>query len=302
MEPIIGSPTLGEGDYIRSANMETFTTEVIEASASLPVLVDFWADWCEPCKQLTPLLENAVTAAGGAVRLVKINVDENQALAAQLRIQSLPTVMAFKDGKPVDGFTGMVPESQIKALIEKLVGAAVTSPIETRIEQGRIALAAGNLEAAEQLFSEAFMHGGEDNPAALGCLAKIMVMRGRLEKAREILSNLSVSLSAHDDVKAALAAIELAEQGQNAGDVNELSALVEKEPENQQARFDLALALSARGRLDDAADNLLDMIRLDREWNDGAARVHLLKLFEVSGPTDPFTLKSRRRLSSVLFS
>ena len=185
---------------------------------------------------------------------------------------------------------------------EKLGGAAPPSPIDTLIDEGRAALKAGNLEAAEQLFSEAFMHGGAENAAALGCLAKVMVMLGRLEKAQEILSNVSVTTAGQEDVKAALAALELAEQGKNAGDLGNLLAAVEKDPTNQQARFDLAQAFSATGKMEDAAENLLEMIRLDREWEDEAARKQLLKLFEASGPTDPFTINARRQLSSLLFS
>lgn len=288
-------------DPVRDATTATFVAEVVEASKTVPVLVDFWAEWCAPCKQLTPVLEKVVREAKGAVRLVKVNADENQDLAQQLQIQSLPTVMAFKDGQPVDGFMGALPESQIKAFIDKIAGGAGPSPADQLVEAANAALEDGDAMAAIEACGRV-LQAEPDHAGALGGMARAHVALGKFPEARQILDAVPDDKKTDAAITSAEAALKMAEQAANAGDLGELEAKVAADENDHQARFDLALALQASGRLDEAADALLEIVRRDREWNEDGARQQLVDMFEAEGPTSEFTIATRRKLSSVLFS
>lgn len=303
MESIIGAGQAGQaGAHITDATMQTFGRDVMEASMTVPVLVDFWAPWCGPCKQLTPTLEKIVTEAGGAVKLVKVNVDENQMLAQQLRIQSLPTVMLFKDGRPVDGFQGALPESQLKQFLEPYLGQdSGEVQIEEILAAADQAYDAGDLGNAGGLYA-AVLDAEPQNGRALGRLTLVQVRLGDIAGAQEILSSVPAELENHVDIAAARAAVQLAEETANAGEVAPLAAKVEANPEDHEARYDLALALMKAGSFDAAADALLEVVRRDRAWNDDAARKQLVKMFEAFGNASAFTIAARRKLSSLLFS
>lgn len=289
------------GDLIKDSDTAGFAADVVDASREVPVIVDFWAPWCGPCKQLGPMLESVVTSAGGAVKLVKINIDENQQLAAQLRIQSIPAVYAFKDGQPVDAFTGALPESQIKEFIGKLAGPIGPSPAEEMIEAGLGAMAAGDLVAAEGAFRQA----AEMEPGNLDAISGIIQCRvkaGDTDGARQILDAVPEADRDSPALSAALAALAIAEMGSDAGDLGGLRAAVEADGANLQARFDYATALAAAGEQAEGTEHLLEIVRRDREWNEEAARKQLVTIFEALGPSDPLTVTARRALSSILFS
>jgi putative thioredoxin len=299
----------GASILIKDTDLKGFGDDVITASMQRPVIVDFWADWCGPCKQLMPALEAAVTEAAGAVALVKVNADQNQALCGQLQVQSLPTVLAFWQGQPVDGFQGAVPPSQVKAFIDNLIqisgGAQQMSPVDAALEQIDALFEAGEYmqvaQGCQQVLGYEAGHIG-----TLIRLADALLKMEEAEQAKTVLNQLDISAIDDKDLKARAERIkttlELSEQAENAGDIAELEKAIEADSLNYQARYDLALAHQAKGDFAASAEALLGIIMRDREWNDDAARKHLLKLFEAEGADSPFTLKYRRRLSSVLFS
>lgn len=301
MEPIIGAAQGGADDLIVDTTTQTFARDVLEASREVPVIVDFWAPWCGPCKQLTPALESAVRAARGAVKLVKMNIDDHPAVAQQLRIQSIPAVYAFKNGQPVDGFMGALPESQIKAFIARLAGDVGPSPAEELIEIGREAQEAGDLARAAQAFAQAAQEE-PGNPAAVAGLARCYIEAGDLDRAKQTLALVRPDGRNDPEFAAAEAALSLAEKAVDLGDIGELQAKVDANPKDHQARFDLALALNARGDKEGAVDQLLISVEYDRNWNEQAARKQLVEFFDAYGPKHEVTLGGRRRLSSILFS
>ncbi|MCC4244641.1 thioredoxin [Stappia indica] len=288
-------------DVIRDVTTQTFMADVIEASRKQPVLVDFWAPWCGPCKQLTPVLEKAVRDARGAVILAKMNIDDHPEVAGQLGIQSIPAVIAFKNGQPVDGFMGAQQESQVKAFIERIAGPIGPSDLEQVLAQADAAREAGDLAQAAQLYAGALQMEPE-SLAAIGGLAQCYVAAEALDKAREVLAMAPEGATSDPAISAARAALDLADQASSLGDLAGLEARIAENPSDHQARFDLAVALgSSAARRQEAVDQLLEIVRHDREWNEDGARKQLLQFFEAWGHKDPATAYGRRRLSAVLF-
>ena len=287
---------------IKDVTTASFEADVIKASMEAPVIVDFWAPWCGPCKQLAPALEKAVAGARGKVRLAKINIDENPDLAQALRIQSIPTVYAFFQGRPVDAFQGALPESQVKQFVDRLAAqTGGNDDIAAVLDQAAQLLAAGNADDAIQLY-QAILGEAPETPAAFLGLIKALLAKDNLAEAKNVLAQAPKAIAGHADIAAAKAAIDLAEQASSAGPIGPLLAAVERDPADHQARLDLAAALYAGGKHQEAIDHLLESIKRDRAWNDGEARKQLVKYFEARGPLDPLTVAGRRRLSSILFS
>ena len=295
------NPAADAGTLVKDTTTTNFRQDVIAESMHQPVLVDFWAPWCGPCKQLTPVIEKAVKAAGGKVKLVKMNIDEHPQIAGQLGIQSIPAVLAFQRGQPVDGFMGALPESQVKSFIERLVGPLGPSAVEDLLAEADALAAQGDAAGAAELYA-AVLTEDPANVAALAALAKLHVDIDDLEGAKRFLAMVPEAKAGDPAVAGARAAIELAEQAASLGDLGDLERRVGADPLDHQARFDLALALNARGRREDAVSQLLEIVRRDRTWNEDGARKQLVQLFEAWGPTDDATVTGRRRLSSILFA
>ena len=300
------SPILSEGgvaadaDLIKNTTTKDFMRDVVDASREVPVLVDFWAPWCGPCRQLTPLLEKAVRAAKGAVKLVKMNIDEHPQIPGQMGVQSIPAVFAFQDGKPVDGFMGALPEARIKSFIARLIGDE-SADAAADLDAADEALAAGDANTAAQAFAEALQKDAENDRAAAG-LAKCYIKTGDLTRAEQTLALVPPAKADSAAVASARASLELARKAANAGDAKSLHAKLAANPNDSQSRFDLAVALNAKGDRQGALDELLTIIRKDRAFNDDAARKQLLQLFDAWGASDPATISGRQRLSSLLFA
>ncbi|MGY9020213.1 MAG: thioredoxin [Alphaproteobacteria bacterium] len=307
MEPILdpnAPPAAPAGDLIKESSEAAFAQDVIEVSQEVPVIVDFWAPWCEPCKQLGPLLEKVVTEANGAVKMVKIDIDQNQNLAQQLRIQSIPAVYAFYQGKPVDAFQGAQPESQIREFVTKLTQTAGTeekSPVDEALEQAEALIESGQFEQAGAVYSQVVQHA-PDNITAKAGLARCCIETGNTAGAQELIDTLSDDERMDTAFTSVISSLDLAEKAAEAGDLGPLQVAVEANPKDHEARYNLALALYAGGQAEAAIDALIEIIRQNRGWNDDAARLELLKLFEAIGPTDPLTMDGRKKLSSILFS
>ncbi len=302
MEPLVGSGAgVSDAEVIKDGDTQAFAADVIDASKDTPIIVDFWAPWCGPCKQLSPALEKIVREAGGKVRLVKINVDENPELAQQLRVQSIPTIFAFKDGQPVDGFVGALPDSQLKSFVERLAGPIGPSKVELAVEEAKALVEAGDVHKAAKTYAKALKQE-PGHPAATGGLASCHVARGDLAQARALLATVANDHSDHPDIVGAQARLDLAEQTPEVGETADLERRLEADPNDHQARCDLATALHGAGNDEDAIDQLLEAVRRDREWNDQAARKQLLKIFEALGTEHALTVAGRRNLSSILFS
>jgi putative thioredoxin len=286
---------------VKDTTTQAFIKDVVEESKRQPVLVDFWAPWCGPCKQLTPILEKAVRAGKGKVKLVKMNIDEHPAIPGQMGIQSIPAVIAFVNGQPADGFMGALPESQVTAFLDRLTKGGIDAEAKDLLKAADAALAGGDATGAANLYAELL---AEDNTniQALAGLARCYVQTGAIEQAKQTLA--LVPESKHNDsaVAAARAALELAEQAKTLGPVADLEQKVQANPLDHQARFDLALALNGQGRRMDTLEHLISIVKRDRKWNDDGARKQLVQLFDAWGPTDEATIEGRKRLSSILFA
>jgi len=311
MDAIIGKPGKGPAPggavdaTIKDGSTATFMTDVIDASAEAAIVVDFWAPWCGPCKQLGPALEKAVKDSKGAVRLVKINVDENPELAQQMRIQSIPAVYAFKDGRPVDGFVGALPDAQVKQFVQRLAalgGGEAASPIADALALAKEANAAGDTARAVNIWTQVLQHEPQNLEALVG-LARAALAKKDIAGAKTLIERVPADQATHADVAAIKTALELADAGQKAaGEIGSFEARLVADPKDHQARLDLAVALFATGEREKAIDQLFEIIKRDRAWNEEAARRQLLKFFEAIGLADPLTVAARRRLSTILFA
>jgi putative thioredoxin len=297
-----GAPNPRDASLIKDSNTKNFIADVIDASKKVPVIVDFWAPWCGPCKQLTPVLEKVVRQAAGKVRLVKINVDENQQVAAQLRVQSIPAVFAFVNGQPVDGFMGALPEGQVKQFIDKLSGkGSLAEEIAAALKVVDEAMARDEFPEAQEILSQ-ILSVDPVNVSALAGMAKVQIALGNLEGAQATLAAIPADKQNHPDATSARAALDLAMNPVDIGLVEQLQAHVAAHPDDHDKRLELAIALNGAGDRAGATDALLSIFKKNRAWNDDAARKQLLQFFEAWGPKDEFTLAGRRKLSSLLFS
>ncbi len=297
-----GNGATGDGALVKDATDATFIADVIDASREAPVIVDFWAPWCGPCRQLGPALEAAVMAANGRVKLVKVNVDQNQQVAAQLRVQSIPAVFAFVDGQPVDGFLGALPASQVEEFVRRIAEmGGKGGGLEAALEEAEKMLEEGAAADAAQVFA-AILGEEPKNARALAGLARAELAVGNVERARQLLDGAPTEIAEDPALAAARAAVELAEATRETGEEAELKARLAADPDDHQARFDLAMALLARKDYEGAVDTLLELYRRAPDWNDGAAKEQLFKVFDSLGPKHPVTLKGRRQLSSMIFA
>jgi putative thioredoxin len=286
---------------VKETTTQTFVKDVIEESKRQPVLIDFWAPWCGPCKQLTPVLEKVVRAARGKVKLVKMNIDEHPQIPGQMGIQSIPAVIAFVNGQPADGFMGALPESQVVAFLERLTKGSIGGEAKDLLKLADAALAGGDPAGAATLYAQLLAEDNANVPALAG-LARCYVETGALDQARQTLAMIPDSKRNESAVAAAQAALQLAEQAKTLGPLTELEQKVAANPLDYQARFDLALALNGKGRRRDALEQLVAIIKRDRKWNDDGARKQLVQFFDAWGPTDEATIEGRKRLSSILFA
>jgi putative thioredoxin len=294
------APAAADG-LIKDTTTQTFIKDVIEESKRQPVLVDFWAPWCGPCKQLTPIIEKVIRAAKGKAKLVKMNIDEHPAIPAQMGIQSIPAVIAFVNGQPADGFISALPESQVTSFVERLIRDRVGGEEKDLLKAADAAMEEGNAAGAADLYAKVLAQDST-NTHALAGLARTYVATGALDQAKQMLALIPESKRNEAPVAAARAAVELAEQATSLGPIAELEQKVAADPRDHQARYDLALALNAKGRREEALDHLLEIVKRDRAWNEDGARKQLVQLFDAWGPTDEATVAGRRRLSSILFA
>ena len=293
-----------DGSLIKEVSEATFMQDVVEASKTKPVIVDFWAPWCGPCKTLGPQLEEAVKAANGAVTMAKVNVDENQMIAGQMQVQSIPTVFAFVNGQPVDGFQGAVSGSDIKAFVERVVaanGGETEGGLDSAVQSAEQMFEEGDFEAAIETFSAILQEDTNNVKSYIG-LMKSHIELGDLDQAEAILNGIPLEISQKPEVESAHAQLELAKQALDAGPISDLAKLVEKNPDDHEARFKLAQALHGSGQVEDAVDQLLELFKRDREWNDEAAKSQLFVIFEALEPNNPIVLNGRRKLSSLIFA
>jgi putative thioredoxin len=300
MDDLIGQ-NMGAPGAVVESNTQTFVADVVEASMEVPVVVDFWAPWCEPCKTLGPMLEKVVNATQGKVKMVKVDIDQNQEIAQQMRIQSIPAVFAFKNGQPVDGFVGAQSESQIKSFVERLAGPIGPTPVEQAMEQAAQALEAEDFDGAANMYSQVLSHV-PDEAGAIAGMARCMLGLNDVDGAREILDAVDDTLAKHVEIEGARAALALAERSEESGDETELRARLAADENDHQARYDLATAHYAANRNEEAIDELLELVRRERSWNEEAARQMLLQVFEALGPTHELSASGRRKLSAILFA